>query len=238
MAAWGRTVSWAAASVLGLLLASCVAAPQGLGAVHPPDAMITGRGRPSKVGYVASIGGGGLLSGGVAQARIGSSVNLAGWFAGEVGVIATGVYDKEHTALQEAQEATFNFGLMPYLAPTFFAGNVHIRLLFFGMGGGGPEAGGAMGVVGLSVGYHAEDWSVWGGGSVFGAMGCCSGGEYTARVLQVPVGASFDLPVGWDEVDLSIDVELYYTWVAADYSHLGNDYHGGGILTYLTVSGR
>lgn len=172
------------------------------------------------------------------QLKISSTLYTARWFGIEIGAVVTGLGDPALDALSEAQDSSDLWGVLPFAAPTFVIGPVHIRLVLFGFGGGGPEGpAGMIGIAGGSVGYHGDRWALYAGGTAFGTFGCCEG-EYQSLVVMAPVGASFDLPTGWKRADLSVDVEAMYTYIHAGFRQTRDRFHGGTVLVGLTLSGH
>ena len=222
-----------------VLLVGCLPAPRGLAGVQAPQEVIhPNQGRPPSMQLRAVLSGGGSLTGGAAQTRLSTTAQFSKWYATEFGLIATGLYDGALQSLGKAQDSSFLFGVLPYIAPTFYAGPIHIQLMLFGIGGGGPEGpAGATGYAGLSVGYHWAWGSVFTGASIFGTFGCCDG-EYNARIIQAPVGLTMDLPTGWKSADLSLGAEAIYENLAASFRTERDELQTLTLLFHLIFSTR
>ena len=166
--------------------AGCIATYQGLGPVIRPV------GGAEDLNGRVTVSGGGGPDAGVIQTTLSAVGALADWFGLEVGVTADGVYDGRNEPLRQKQDLTMNWGLWPFVAPTFYIGPVDLRVILFGIGGGGPEGpGGYMGLIGGSLGYRLDGMQMYAGFTAQAVFGCCEG-EYTGVSYQVPVGFVFE----------------------------------------------
>ena len=202
-------IRWLAVSAAAWLGPGCITAMQGTGPVARPTDGDEFGGRVT----LAGGGGSGESDVGVFQATIAGTPAIADWFGLEVGVSVNGVYDARNAALRGKQDLTTNWGLWPYVAPTFYIGPVDLRLILFGIGGGGPEGpAGFMGLAGGTLGYRFDGGQAWAGFTAQAVFGCCNG-EYSGVFYQVPIGIEFfEVPFGETAEDGSMRLGLELIW--------------------------
>lgn len=220
--------------LMGASLISCLAHPQGLGGLSLP-ATLTGR---PKVQLQASLAGGGHTHGGLVQGKLSATLlNRKRWFAFEVGMLANGTGDTRFRSLHRAQGSSFNYGFVPFAAPIFFVGPVHIRLMGSLLGGGGPQGpAGFWGLGGGSVGYHFGRACVYAGGVVYANLGCCKT-NFFSHSYQYPLGFSMDFPFGKRKRKLlRLGLEVIYSTVYGKSGDIRDDYHLWTALLRVTFA--
>ncbi len=227
--------------LLMLLLTGCLAGPIGLGPLAAPTGSELMGYRRSALSYTGELDGalhlepGGTV-GGAFQARTSATFRVARWFGAGLGFVLTGMRDAQNPALSKVQGQTVAWGGFPYLSSAFFIGPVHIRLVLFGIGGGGPSIGGGFGWVGGSIGWHGERVQLWVGATAYGSFASTGHGEYSARIVEAPIGVAWSLPVGGN-TEIGMTLEGVYRHVRASFASVGSESHGSAVLLGIIVRG-